>query len=187
MKNEFKRVPVPRPPLNHGQPTSRLQKGKIGFFVVLMICSFSLASAQSGICRECFVPSFGVITLYHVFQPGYGFGFGMEAGNWNKEESRFSYFLGAKLQWPAQSGDGIKTSNGNAYLHSSFYLKGQMEMVNRLYFVVSPQFMNLSTFETGLGLRYVLPLGKNIAIGVEPTYLLFQKQFSLNSNIHFAL
>ncbi|HTQ29439.1 MAG TPA: hypothetical protein VMI35_14985 [Puia sp.] len=155
--------------------------------VILLICLCSVARAQSGLCRECFIPSFGVITLYHVYQPGYGFGLGMEAGNWSKDDSRFSYFFGAKLQWPPAGVRSIKVGNSDAYLHTSFYAKGQVEMIRRLYVVLSPQVINLSTFEAGVGVRYVLPLSRNIGIGVEPTYLFFQKAFSMNTNIHFAL
>src|SRR5215467_12385319 len=65
-------------------------------FFLFIISTFSV-KAQS--CKDCFVPSFGAITIYHVAQPGSNFGFGFEGGSWNKELSRFSYFVGAKMQW----------------------------------------------------------------------------------------
>ncbi len=66
-------------------------------------------------------------------------------------------------------------------------MKGQFRIIDRLYLVVSPTFVNLSSFETGAGLRYVLPISRVIGIGLEPTYSLVEKQFSINTNIHFAL
>src|SRR5580765_6312224 len=72
---------------------------------IALFFSISSASAQSGKCSDCFVSSFGAITVYHVAQPGTNFGFGFEAGSWNKDESRFSYFIGTKMQWFKSSSD----------------------------------------------------------------------------------
>jgi hypothetical protein len=150
----------------------------------LLFLSFS-GNAQSGKCGDCFVSSFGAITVYHVAQSGTNFGFGFEAGSWNKNESPFSYFIGSKMQWFKSSGD--KNENIADKIRYSVYVKGQYEVINRLYVVVAPAFVNLSSFETQAGIRYVFPLSKFIGVGLEPGYSFVQKQYSLNTNIHFAL
>jgi hypothetical protein len=152
---------------------------------VALLFSFLSVNAQSGDCRDCFVSSFGAITLYHVAQPGTNFGFGFEAGSWNKDESPFSYFLGTKMQWFKSPAD--KSQSNVDRVHYSFYLKGQYEIINRFYVVVAPAFVNLSSFEAQAGVRYVFPLTKFIGVGLEPGYSFVQKQYSLNTNIHFAL
>jgi hypothetical protein len=112
----------------------------------------------------------------------------MEAGKWNREASRFSYFLGTKLQWFGVSESSAKSSDQSKYnTRFSLYMKGQFRIIDRLYLVVSPQFVNLTSFETGTGLRYVLPISRVLGIGIEPTYSIIEKQFSINTNIHFAL
>ncbi|MBS1600007.1 MAG: hypothetical protein JST75_17405 [Bacteroidetes bacterium] len=150
-----------------------------------LLFSFTAANAQSGKCSDCFVSSFGAITVYHVAQPGTNFGFGFEAGSWNKDESPFSYFIGTKMQWFKSTGD--KSENTAERIRYSVYVKGQYEVINRLYVVVAPAFVNLSSFETQAGLRYVFPLSKFIGVGIEPAYSFVQKQYSVNTNIHFAL
>src|SRR5207244_3285630 len=122
----------------------------------------------------------------HVVQSGSVLGFGLEAGKWNKEESRFSYFLGTKMQWFRPT-EASKLGNSADDLRFSVYVKGQFEILNRLYIVASPQFVNLCSFETGLGLRYSYPLSSSIGVGIEPTYSIIGRQYSLNTNIHFAL
>ncbi|MFI5155530.1 MAG: hypothetical protein ACHQEM_05070, partial [Chitinophagales bacterium] len=67
------------------------------------------------------------------------------------------------------------------------YLKGQARLVDRLYFELTPEFVNLTSFDLGLGLRYTYPLSESLGIGIEPTYSMVQKEYSLNANIHFAL
>src|ERR1700733_14414180 len=62
----------------------------------LLVFSSLLARSQATSCCD---QSFGEVTLYYSVQPGSTFGFGMEGGNWNKEASRFSYFLGTRMQW----------------------------------------------------------------------------------------
>ena len=162
-----------------------------GSFVSAMIVCIALLTssisvdAQSGKCSDCFVSSFGAITLYHVAQPGTNFGFGFEAGSWNKDESRFSYFIGTKMQWFKSSSD--KSEDVAEKLRYSVYVKGQYEVINRLYVVVAPAFVNLSSFDAQAGLRYVFPLSKFIGVGVEPGYSFVQKQYMVNTNIHFAL
>jgi hypothetical protein len=156
---------------------------KLAAFFLFTFSSFSV-KAQS--CKDCFVPSFGAITIYHVAQPGSNFGFGFEAGSWNKEQSRFSYFVGSKMQWFNSSADK-PDNNSTENIRFSFYIKGQVEVVNRLYIVAAPEFVNLTSFEARAGVRYIFPISNLIGIGVEPGYSFVQKQVSLNTNIHFAL
>jgi len=163
---------------------SSLYASALMICIALLFSSFSV-TAQSGKCGDCFVSSFGAITLYHVAQGGTNFGFGFEAGSWNKNESPFSYFIGTKMQWFKSSGD--KDENMAEKIRYSVYVKGQYEVINRLYVVVAPAFVNLSSFETQAGIRYVFPLSKFVGVGLEPGYSFIQKQYSLNTNIHFAL
>ena len=133
-------------------------------------------------------PSFGALSVYDVLQPGSTFGFGLEAGKWNKDAARFSYFLGTKMQW-MQQGEGLSKANGAYQENTRFtlYVKGQFRIVNRFYLVVSPGFVNLSAFETTAGLRYVFPISRVIGIGLEPSYSIVQQKFSINTNLHIAL
>jgi hypothetical protein len=148
---------------------------------------YSVGLAQGKSCRECSIPGFESVTLYYVAQPHSNVGFGMEAGHWNKEESRFSYFLGAKMQWFQWDPNSDKYSNRAENIHFAVYLKGQFQIIDRFYFVASPQLLNLTSFELGLGARYVYPISDVIGIGLEPTYSIMQKECSLNLNVHFAL
>ncbi len=160
---------------------------KAAWMVSIFLFFFFAGYAQKE-HRDCCIPAFGSITMYHSYQPGSVIGFGMEAGKWNKEASRFSYFLGTKLQWFGTSESSAKSSEESKYYSRvSLYMKGQLRIIDRLYLVVSPTFVNLTSFETGAGLRYVLPISRVIGIGVEPTYSIVEKQFSINTNIHFAL
>ncbi len=157
------------------------------FLVVMLYCSVSSAQAQKRACKDCFVPSFGAITLYHITQAHSSFGFGMEAGKWNKDDSRFSYFIGAKLQWFHLDPNSDKYNNSADNIHYTVYVKGQFELLDRLYVVAGPEFYNLSSLDARTGLRYVFPISNFIGIGVEPAYSFVQKQCSVNANIHFAL
>jgi hypothetical protein len=158
-----------------------------GLRITLMLTCLQ-TNAQRKICPDCCLSSFGEVTVYHTIQPGSGYGFGLEAGKWNKEESRFSYFMGMKMQWFNPPSTLSKSaSNPDNIMRFAVYVKGQFEMLNKLYIVATPQFVNLSSFEAGLGIRWVYPLSNSIGIGLEPTYSVVQKQCSLNTNIHFAL
>jgi len=159
---------------------------KITLFAILS-CLFFTTYAQVGTCRDCSIPSFGAITLYHIAQPHSNFGFGMEAGKWNKEDSRFSYFMGAKLEWFRLVPGSDKFNNSAGNIHFSVYMKGQFELMDRFYVVVSPEFVNLSSLDAEAGFRYTFPISTSIGIGVEPAYSFIQRQYSLNTNIHFAL
>jgi hypothetical protein len=112
-------------------------------------------------------------------------GFGVEAGKWKKDEGKFSYFLGTSLVW-ADHGNLKKTENYKE-LNISFYWKGQFKVANRVYVIAEPELINLSAFEMRAAARYVFPLTKIIGIGLEPGYALINRQWSLNTNLHFAL
>ncbi|PWT77718.1 MAG: hypothetical protein C5B59_03225 [Bacteroidetes bacterium] len=172
-------------PITYRSLIDTLNRASRFIFSLAFILSFVAASAQSKDCKDCKGQSFASITTYYALQQGSNIGFGFEGGTWNKEKSRFSYFLGAKLQWFNDSGD--KLNNAAEIVHYSVYVKGQFEIINRLYVIAAPEFVNLSTFETRAGIRYVYPITHGIGIGVEPAYSFVQKQYSLNANIHFAM
>ena len=154
---------------------------------ILTICLLSFFSARSQDCKDCDISSFQSFTTYYIAQPGSLIGFGVEGGNWNKEDSRFSYFLGTKMQWFQVDPKSQKTANGDGAVRLSFYIKGQARIINRLYLEVAPQLVNLTAFETSVGLRYTYPLSSVIGVGLEPSYSIIQKEYALNVNIHFAL
>ena len=158
------------------------------FFLVFAIssCSFFSASAQEK-CNACSVPSFAALTLYHVLQTGSSMGFGIEAGKWKKDAGKFSYFLGTSLVWADPDSRNEKTSDNYKELNISFYWKGQFKVAERLYLIAEPELINLSAFEMRTAVRYVFPLTKIMGIGLEPGYALINSQWSLNTNIHFAL
>ena len=124
--------------------------------------------SQSRDCKDCDIPSFQSVTMYYIGQPHSSFGFGVEAGKWNKSESRFSYFLGARMQWFMLDPNSAKFNNVADNVRFSAYV-------------------NLTSFDAAVGLRYSYPLSEVIGIGIEPTYSFVQKEYSLNANIHFAL
>ena len=138
-------------------------------------------------CKDCDIGFFQSFTTYYTVQPGSLVGFGLEGGNWNKERSRFSYFLGAKMHWFQYNAQNAKFSNPAENIRFAFYLKGQARIINRLYLLVTPQFVNLHSFEAGLGFRFTYPLSEVIAVGIEPTYGVVLREFSLNANFHFSL
>lgn len=168
----------------HGNGT-----GTIRLLIVCAACMLSFFKGHSQLkdCKDCDIPSFQSVTMYYIAQPHSGFGFGMEAGTWNKSESRFSYFLGARMQWFRVDPNAEKFSNVANNVRFSLYMKGQARIVNRIYLEVSPTFVNLSSFDAAVGLRYSYPLSDVIGVGVEPTYSVVQKEYALNANIHFAL
>ena len=114
-------------------------------------------------------------------------GFGVEAGTWNKDASKFSYFIGTSMVWTGYSNSAAKTNTTQYQTLLSFYVKGQYKVTNHLYLVAAPGVVNLSYFEFQTGLRYVIPVTHVIGIGIEPAYAMNQKQFVVNANMHFAL
>jgi hypothetical protein len=149
-------------------------------------CSSLLAKSQAN-ATNCCDGSFAAVTLYYSVQPGSTLGFGMEGGNWIKESSRFSYFLGARMQWYQQSIPGDKIITNNDFTNFYLYVKAQYRIVDELYIVASPQFVNLNSFDFAPGLRYVFPIANGFGLGLEPSYSIVQKQFNLNANVHIAL
>ena len=91
------------------------------------------------------------------------------------------------MQWFRVDPNAEKFSNVANNVRFSLYMKGQARIVNRIYLEVSPTFVNLSSFDAAVGLRYSYPLSDVIGVGVEPTYSVVQKEYALNANIHFAL
>jgi hypothetical protein len=114
-------------------------------------------------------------------------GFGVEAGTWNKDAGKFSYFIGTSMVWTGNNNSQSKTNISPNQTLLSFYVKGQYKLTNHLYVVASPGIVNLSYFELQTGLRYVFPVTSIIGIGIEPAYAINQKQFVVNANLHFAL
>jgi hypothetical protein len=168
----------------------RLVKFLPGILLILAFLFMANApsQAQAKMHADCCDPSFGAITFFYTVQPGSTLGFGMEAGKWNKEASRFSYFLGTRMQWYPQGFRENNKVNGVQDVEKFYlYLKGQCRIVNRLYLEAAPQVLNLSHFEGSAGLRYVQPLGSLIGVGVEPSYLIVAKQLSVSVNVHLAL
>jgi hypothetical protein len=125
--------------------------------------------------------------VYQAFQTGHGMGFGVEAGTWNKEASKFSYFIGTSMVWTSSTDIKTKTSNSESQVLLNFYVKGQYKLTNHLYVIAAPGIVNLSYFEMQTGFRYVIPVTRIIGIGIEPAYAFNQKQFVVNANLHFAL
>jgi hypothetical protein len=161
---------------------------RTGLSFLIALCCFSFSELKSQNCDQCKIASFPSLTVYQAFQTGHGMGFGVEAGNWNKDAGRFSYFIGTSLVWADNRNKEIKTQSpeGNLTL-LSFYFKGQYQLSNHLYAIAAPGIVNLSYFEFQTGLRYVIPLSRVVGIGVEPAYAFGQKQVVVNANMHFAL
>jgi hypothetical protein len=161
-------------------------KQNAGLLLTLCFLCLQSGSLKSQNCNQCSIPGFAALTVYQSFQTNHGMGFGVEAGTWNKEASRFSYFIGTSMIWTGFNTES-KTSTTEKQALLSFYVKGQYQLSKHLYFVAAPGITDLSFFELQTGLRYVVPLTRIIGIGVEPAYAFNQKQFLVNANMHFAL
>ena len=166
---------------------SRNFKSNTGLLLIIIISCFQFSDLKSQNCNLCSIPSFPTVTVYQSFQTGHGIGFGVEAGTWNKDAGKFSYFIGTNLLWADNNNYDVKTSTSQKQSLLSFYLKGQYKLSNRLYIVAEPGIVNLSYFEMQTGFRYVVPVTSVIGIGLEPAYTFNQKQFVINANLHFAL
>jgi hypothetical protein len=155
--------------------------------ILLLIVSFlPFCVLKSQNCKLCAIPSFPTVTVYQSFQTGHGMGFGVEAGTWNKDAGRFSYFIGTSMAWAGTTQTDAKSTVTKQSL-LSFYVKGQYKLTNHIYVVASPGVVNLSYFEMQTGLRFVVPVTSVIGVGLEPAYAFVQKQFAINLNLHFAL
>ena len=166
---------------------NRFTKNKTTLLALTIISFLQVSELKSQNCKLCSIPSFPSVTFYQSFQTGHGVGFGAEAGTWNKEASKFSYFVGTSMVWVENTQKDVKTTLTQKQALLSFYLKGQYQIASRLYIVAAPGIVDLSYFDLQTGFRYVFPLTSAIGIGLEPAYSLNQKQFVFNTNIHFAL
>ena len=70
-------------------------------------------------------------------------GFGVEAGTWNKDASKFSYFIGTSMVWTGYA-IGTKTNSTQYQTLLTFYVKGQYKVTNHLYLIAAPGIVNLS-------------------------------------------
>jgi len=165
----------------------RFTKNRTILPALTIISLFQVSDLKSQSCKLCSIPSFPSVTVYQSFQTGHGIGFGAEAGTWNKDASKFSYFLGTSMVWVGNEQTGVKTISSQKQLLLSFYLKGQYRLSNHLYVIAAPGIVNLSYFDMQAGLRYVFPVTREIGVGIEPAYLFNQRQFMINTNMHFAL
>jgi hypothetical protein len=166
---------------------SKSTSNRITLVTFIMIFFSQVGDLKSQNCKLCSIQSFPSVTFYQSFQTGHGVGFGAEAGTWNKEASKFSYFAGTSMVWVENNQKDIKTTSTQKQTMLSFYLKGQYQLASHLYIVAAPGIVDLSYFNLQTGLRYVFPLTSVIGIGLEPAYSFNQKQFLFNTNIHFAL
>jgi hypothetical protein len=153
---------------------------------VIFLISHPSARAQEK-CDECSVPSFASLTVYQTLETGPAMGFGIEAGKWKKDAGRFSYFLGTSMIWSGTGSVNQKTADQHKTLNITFYWKGQYRVADRVYLIAQPGMINLSSFEMRTAIRYVFPLTRVMGIGLEPGYGLINRQWSVNTNIHFAL
>lgn len=166
----------------------RISNRKKDFFFLVFVFCISMGEVKSQSCDLCKIGSFPSLTVYQAFQTGHGMGFGVEAGNWNKDAGKFSYFIGTSLVWSDNSNSKSKTTApAGSQTYLNFYVKGQYQLTNHLYAIAAPGIVNLSFFELQTGLRYVIPISHVVGIGVEPSYAFGQKQFVVNANMHFAL
>ena len=174
-----------------GNPFSPVSRIKISFpvwmcFIILSVLPSSVLKSQN--CSSCCISSFPSITVYQTMQTGHGMGFGIEAGSWNKDPGKFSYFIGTSMVW-TETGYNPESKNETSAKQTllSFYVKGQYKLANHFYVVASPGFANLTYFEFQTGFRYVIPVTRIFGVGLEPSYAFGQQQFLVNANLHFAL
>jgi hypothetical protein len=165
----------------------RFTKNKSALLTLTVISFLQVSELKSQNCKLCSIPSFPTVTVYQSFQTGHGIGFGAEAGTWNKDAGKFSYFVGTSMVWVQNDPMEVKTTSAQKQALLSFYLKGQYQLTSHLYVVAAPGIVDLSYFDLQTGFRYVFPLTSIIGIGVEPAYSFNQRQFVINTNVHFAL
>jgi hypothetical protein len=165
----------------------RFNKNRITLLALTIISFVQVSELKSQNCKLCSIPSFPSVTVYQSFQTGHGIGFGAEAGTWNKDSGKFSYFVGTSIVWVENNQNEVKTISSQKQALLSFYLKGQYQLTNHLYAIVAPGIVDLSYFDLQTGFRYVFPLTSVIGFGLEPAYSFNQRQFLINTNLHFAL
>jgi hypothetical protein len=169
----------------------RTLKNGIAYPLFIFIFCFHAVDVKSQTCSACCLSAFPALTVYQSFQTSHGLGFGLEAGTWNKDAGKFSYFVGTSMVWNRTTGTIDKTNpnstSSTSQMLLSFYVKGQYKLTKHLYVVASPGVVNLSYFDLQTGLRYVIPVSRVIGIGIEPAYSFNQKVVVLNANMHIAL
>jgi hypothetical protein len=165
----------------------RFKKNRTALLALTIISFFQVSELKSQNCKLCSIPSFPSVTLYQSFQTGHGIGFGAEAGTWNKDSGKFSYFVGTSMVWIENKQTDVKTISSQKQALVSFYLKGQYQLTNHLYVIAAPGIVDLTYFDLQTGFRYVFPLTSVIGFGLEPAYSFNQRQFVINTNLHFAL
>jgi hypothetical protein len=155
----------------------------------LLLCSMvPVSRAQFKNNTDCSTPTFGVVSIYYLYQPGTTFSVGAETGTWNGEEdSRFSYFFGMYL---LQYSSTYKQAKGSGYTSAAnvgLYAKGQMRLADHIYLTASPEFVNFQSFEFRSALRFTFNVSQTIGISFDPGYAMVSKTYSFATNIHFAL
>ncbi len=95
--------------------------------------------------------------------------------------------MGTNMVWSQNTNSNIKNNTSQNQMLLSFYVKGQYKITNHLFVVAAPRYLNLSYFDFQTGLRYVIPVTKEVGVGIEPAYSFNQKVMVLNLNLHFAL
>ncbi|HET7000386.1 MAG TPA: hypothetical protein VFI33_03725 [Puia sp.] len=165
----------------------RFTRNRTSLPALMIIFLFQVSDLKSQNCKLCSIPSFPSVTIYQSFQTGHGIGFGAEAGTWNKDAGKFSYFVGTSMVWVENKPTDAKTISSQKQALLSFYLKGQYQLSNHLYVIAAPGIVDLSYFDLQTGFRYVFPVTSVIGIGIEPAYSFNQRQFLINTNVHFAL
>jgi len=166
---------------------TRIPGTRRAVWIVICILFFQLNELKSQNCSLCCVPSFPELTVYQTVQTGHGLGFGIEAGNWQKDAGKFSYFIGTNMVWTQNVNSGVKNNTSQNQMLLSFYVKGQYKIMDHFFIVAAPAVINLSYFDFQTGLRYVIPVTKEVGVGIEPAYSFNQKVMVLNLNLHFAL
>ncbi len=166
---------------------TRFTKKRSVLLALTIVSLLQFSDLKSQNCKLCSIPSFPSVTIYQTFQTGHGIGFGAEAGTWNKDAGKFSYFVGTSMVWVENKQTDVKTISSQKQALLSFYLKGQYQLTNHLYVIAAPGIVDLSYFDLQTGFRYVFPLTSVIGIGLEPAYSFNQRQFVINTNLHFAL
>src|ERR1700759_1037701 len=84
-------------------------KNRTALLALTIISLFQASELKSQNCKLCSIPSFPSVTVYQSFQSGHGIGFGAEAGTWNKDSGKFSYFVGTSMVWVENKQTDAKT------------------------------------------------------------------------------
>lgn len=157
--------------------------------MIFLVFAAISSQAQFKMMSACDESTFPVISLYHIAQNGAMKGFGFEGGSFAMQ-NRFSYFIGAKMQWFGDTTSANKygenyRSGDNAQF--SMYVKGMMRIVNHVHLTASAEVINLTSLELRAGVRGTIPITRMIGIAVEPNYGVLNKKITVNTGILIAL